>query len=84
VVSGLNPTEVTRTVETIKQIQKRGITIIMIEHILKVVMALCERVVVLNYGIQIAQGTPEEVVRDEAVIEAYIGRFEDGEEKPHA
>ncbi|MCD6305379.1 MAG: hypothetical protein B1H11_07270 [Desulfobacteraceae bacterium 4484_190.1] len=84
VVSGLNPTEITRTVDTIKQIQKRGITIIMVEHILKVVMALCERVVVLNYGVQIAEGTPEQVVLDEAVIEAYIGSFEDAEEKPHA
>jgi len=78
VVSGLNPTEVTRTIDTIGQIRKSGITIIMIEHILKVVMALCERVVVLNYGVQIAEGTPQEVVSDEAVIEAYIGRY-DGE-----
>jgi len=84
VVSGLNPTEVTRTVETIREIHKSGITVIMIEHILKVVMALCERVIVLNYGVQIAEGSPEEVVRDKAVIEAYIGRFEEGEEKPHA
>jgi len=84
VVSGLNPTEVTRIIETIQQIRKSGITIIMIEHILKVVMALCERVVVLNYGVQIAAGTPEEVVRNEAVIEAYIGRFEDTEERPDA
>ncbi len=82
VVSGLNPTEITRTVETIRQIRERGIAIIMIEHILKVVMTLCERVVVLNYGVQIAQGTPEEVVRDAEVIEAYIGRFEEGD--PHA
>ncbi len=80
VVSGLNPTEVTRTIQTIQQIQKSGITVIMIEHILKVVMALCERVVVLNYGVQIAAGSPQEVVRNEAVIDAYIGRFEDGGE----
>ncbi len=84
VVSGLNPTEVSRTVETIRQIRESGITVIMIEHILKVVMALCERVVVLNYGVQIAEGSPEEVVSNEAVIEAYIGKFEDGEEGAHA
>ncbi len=84
VVSGLNPTEVTRTIETIQQIRKSGVTIIMIEHILKVVMALCERVVVLNYGVQIAAGSPQEVVSDEAVIEAYIGRFDDAEERPDA
>ncbi len=84
VVSGLNPTEVTQTIETIQQIRKSGVTIIMIEHILKVVMALCERVVVLNYGVQIAAGSPQEVVSDEAVIEAYIGRFDDTEERPDA
>jgi branched-chain amino acid transport system ATP-binding protein len=84
VVSGLNPTEVTRTIETIQQIRKSGVTIIMIEHILKVIMALCERVVVLNYGVQIAAGSPKEVVSDEAVIEAYIGRFDDTEEGPDA
>ncbi len=84
VVSGLNPTEVSRTIQTIQQIQKSGITVIMIEHILKVVMALCQRVVVLNYGIQIAEGSPKEVVSDEAVIEAYIGRFEDAGEGEHA
>jgi branched-chain amino acid transport system ATP-binding protein len=84
VVSGLNPTEVTRIIETIQQIRKSGVTIIMIEHILKVVMALCERVVVLNYGVQIAAGSPQEVVSDEAVIEAYIGRFDDTEERPDA
>ncbi len=77
VVSGLNSTEVSQTIQTIQQIQKGGITVIMIEHILKVVMALCERVVVLNYGVQIAEGTPEEVVTNEAVIEAYIGKFGD-------
>ena len=84
VVSGLNPTEVTQTIETIQQIRKSGVTIIMIEHILKVVMALCERVLVLNYGFQIAAGSPQEVVSNEAVIEAYIGRFEDPEENPDA
>ena len=84
VVSGLNPTEVTRIIGTIQQIQKSGITVIMIEHILKVVMALCERVVVLNYGAQIAEGTPEEVVTNEAVIEAYIGKFDDTEGGPDA
>ena len=84
VVSGLNPTEVSQTIQTIQQIRKSGITVIMIEHILKVVMALCERVVVLNYGVQIAEGTPQEVVANEAVIEAYIGKFDDTEGGPDA
>jgi branched-chain amino acid transport system ATP-binding protein len=84
VVSGLNPTEVTQTIDTIQEIQASGITVIMIEHILKVVMKLCERVVVLNYGVQIAEGKPGDVVSDQGVIEAYIGKFEDAEGKPDA
>ena len=84
VVSGLNPSEVSQTIDTIQQIKARGITVIMIEHILKVVMKLCERVIVLNYGIQIAEGSPEEVVRNGEVIQAYIGKFEDTWEKSDA
>ncbi|HDZ90684.1 MAG TPA: ABC transporter ATP-binding protein, partial [Deltaproteobacteria bacterium] len=81
VVSGLNPTEVGKIVETIEQIRANGVTIVMIEHILKVVMELCDKVSVLNYGVQIAGGTPEEVVRDPKVVDAYIGRVEGAEEK---
>jgi len=84
VVSGLNPTEVSQTIDTIQQIRAGGVTLIMIEHILKVVMELCDRVMVLNYGVRIAQGTPEEVVSDPEVIDAYIGKFEDTEEKQDA
>ena len=84
VVSGLNPTEVKRIMDTILEIQAKGITIILIEHILKVVMELCKKVIVLSYGIQIAQGTPEEVVGNPQVVEAYIGKFEDTGETSHA
>ena len=84
VVSGLNPTEVMRIMDTILEIQAKGITIILIEHILKVVMELCKKVIVLSYGIQIAQGTPEEVVGNPQVVEAYIGKFEDTGEISHA
>ena len=84
VVSGLNPTEVRQIIDTIQQIQASGVTLIMIEHILKVVMELCDRVMVLNYGVQIAQGTPDEVVSDPKVVDAYIGKFEDPEEKRDA
>ncbi|HID31096.1 MAG TPA: ABC transporter ATP-binding protein, partial [Desulfobacterales bacterium] len=80
VVSGLNPTEMLRTIDTIHQIQAQGVTVIMIEHVLKVVMELCQRVVVLNYSIQIAEGSPEEVVSNPEVVEAYLGMFETGEE----
>jgi branched-chain amino acid transport system ATP-binding protein len=81
VVSGLTPTEMFRTIDTIRQIQARQITVLMIEHVLRVVMELCERIVVLNYGIRIAEGTPEEVVNNPDVVVAYLGKFpmdEDG------
>jgi branched-chain amino acid transport system ATP-binding protein len=84
VVSGLNPTEISRTVDTIRQIQARGITVIMIEHIVKVVTALCSRVVVLNYGVQLAEGTPEEVVNNPEVVQAYLGEFETDEKESDA
>lgn len=73
VVSGLTPREVEHVIETIRQIQQRGITIIMIEHVLKVVMELCRKVMVLHYGSRIAFGSPKEVVNDPQVVEAYLG-----------
>jgi branched-chain amino acid transport system ATP-binding protein len=88
VVSGLTPTETLRTIDTIRQIQGRNVTIIMIEHVLKVVMELCQRVFVLNYGVEIAEGSPQEVVRNPDVVAAYLGKLEmnenPGGERPHA
>ncbi len=76
VVSGLTPTEVGRLIEVIRRIQARHIAIVMIEHVLKVIMELCPRVVVLDFGVQIALGAPREVVRHPDVAKAYIGKFE--------
>ena len=75
-ISGLNPTETETMMELIRNIQARGITVIMIEHIMKAVMGLSNRILVLNFGELIAQGTPEQVSKNKDVIEAYLGRAE--------
>lgn len=73
VLAGLTPSEIGGMVETVKKIRERGITIIMIEHVMKAVMNVSDRIVVLDYGIQIAEGTPDEISSNEKVIEAYLG-----------
>ena len=72
-ISGLNPTETDTMMKLIRNIQSRGITIFMIEHIMKAVMGLSDRILVLNFGELIAQGTPEQVSKNKDVIEAYLG-----------
>lgn len=73
VLAGLNPTEVSAMLDTIRSVQQRGITIIMIEHIMHAVMSLSQHIIVLNYGELIAEGSPEEVSQNTQVIEAYLG-----------
>jgi branched-chain amino acid transport system ATP-binding protein len=76
VLAGLNPSEIQTMVETIRKIRDEGVTMIMIEHVMHAVMNVSDRIIVLDYGQQIAEGTPQEIAQDERVIEAYLGNPE--------
>ncbi|MDI9493981.1 MAG: ABC transporter ATP-binding protein [Bacillota bacterium] len=80
VMAGLTTAEVQEMVRIIKEINASGVTIIIIEHIMEAIMSLSERIMVLNFGKKIMEGTPEEVSNDRRVIEAYFGVDEGDEE----
>ena len=73
VMAGLNPTEVAQAMELITKIREKGITIFMIEHVMKAIMNVCDRIIVLHHGSKIAEGTPEEIATSRTVIEVYLG-----------
>jgi branched-chain amino acid transport system ATP-binding protein len=73
VMAGLNPSEVGEAMELVIKIRESGITIIMIEHVMKAIMNICDRLVVLHHGAKIAEGSPQEIAVNKAVIEVYLG-----------
>jgi branched-chain amino acid transport system ATP-binding protein len=76
-MAGLTFVEIDETLEELRSInEKMGITLIVVEHVMKAIMQLCQRIIVLNYGKIIAEGTPKEVANDKTVIEAYLGEEE--------
>jgi len=77
-MAGLNPAELAQAMELATRIRDKGITIIMIEHVMKAIMNVCERIIVLHHGEKIAEGTPQEIATSKTVIRVYLG------EKAHA
>jgi len=71
--AGLNPAELDVSIDIIRGIKQQGITIMIIEHHMKVIMAISDRIVVLNFGQKIAEGTPAEISANRQVVEAYLG-----------
>ena len=73
VLAGLNPSEVDQMIEVVRQIRGRGVSILIIEHLMQAIMSLSDRIVVLNFGEKLAEGRPQEVANDPVVVEAYLG-----------
>lgn len=72
-MAGLNPTEVGEAMALVSRIRDRGVTIVMIEHVMRAIMNMCDRILVLHHGQKIAEGTPAEIAANPTVIEIYLG-----------
>jgi branched-chain amino acid transport system ATP-binding protein len=73
-LTGLTPKECDEAIALVRQINKKGITILIVEHVMRVIMGLCNRVIVLQHGEKICEGTPKEVCADENVVNVYLGK----------
>jgi branched-chain amino acid transport system ATP-binding protein len=73
-MGGMNPSEVNTMIEQLQKIRDRGVSLLIIEHVMKAIMTISDRITVINQGAKIAEGTPKEVSGNEAVISAYLGR----------
>jgi branched-chain amino acid transport system ATP-binding protein len=72
-LAGMNPAEVARALEVVSQIRRQGIAVLLIEHNMRAVMSICDRLVVLNFGEEIARGSPDEIRKNGQVAQAYLG-----------
>lgn len=76
-MAGLNQTELNQAMDLVRNIREKGTTIVMIEHVMKAIMNICDRIIVLHHGKKIADGTPQEVANSKTVIEVYLGETAD-------
>jgi branched-chain amino acid transport system ATP-binding protein len=74
IMAGLHPSELDRIMAVILELRSQGLTFLVIEHVMRAIMGISDRVVVLHHGARIAEGTPQEVTRNQQVVEAYLGR----------
>ncbi len=72
--TGMNPGETTRLIDLVRRLREIGVTILVVEHNMKLVMGICSRIIVINFGTKIAEGTPEEITSNGEVISAYLGK----------
>jgi branched-chain amino acid transport system ATP-binding protein len=75
-MAGLRPTETDEMIELVREISRQGTALLLVEHVMRVIMSLAERIVVIHHGEKIAEGEPQQIVQDKSVIDAYLGEVE--------